>query len=91
MRYTYMVAMGDFVCKFNSVDEVVDAVNIRAGVPILTKDMIYTLFTRPEKRNKRMFEDGKLRITRQRVPTKTEMAQEQLDEIKAMAASLVST
>ena len=88
MRYTYMLTMGDLECTFPNVELLVDAVNDKAGVPILTKDMVYTLFTRPEKMNKRVFGDGKLMITRHKLPTKAEMAQKQLAEIDNMTKSL---
>ena len=88
MRYTYMLTMGDLECTFPNVELLVDAVNDKAGVPILTKDMVYTLFTRPEKMNKRVFGDGKLMITRYKLPTKAEMAAALLPEIEDMTKSL---
>ena len=88
MRYTYKLTMADFECTFPNVDMVVEAVNDKTGVPIITKDMVYTLFTRPEKMNKRVFGDGKLMITRHKLPTKAEMALMQLAEIEDMTKSL---
>ena len=88
MRYTYKLMMGDLDCTFPSVDMVVKAANDKAGVSILTKDMVYTLFTRREKMNKRVFGEGKLMITRHKLPSKAEMAQKQLAEIDDMTKSL---
>ena len=75
-------------CTFPNVELLVDAVNDKAGVPILTKDMVYTLFTRPEKMSERVFGDGKLMITRHKLPTKAEMAAVLLPEIEEMTKSL---
>ena len=88
MRYTYKLMMGDLDCTFPSVDMVVKAANDKAGVSILTKDMVYTMLTRPEKMNKRVFGDGKLMITRYKLPTKAEMAAALLPEIEDMTKSL---
>ena len=71
MRYTYTVVMHGVEERFTNVDKVVDAINAKLGIALLTRDMVYTLFTRPHKMNKRLFDGGTFQITRQKLPKKS--------------------
>ena len=46
--------------------------NEKAGFPVLTEAMAYSLFTRPYRANKRSFTVGNTEIGRTRLPTKAE-------------------
>ena len=72
MRYTYHLTMNGFKCQCADVDGVVKTVNGKAGFPVVTNAMIYSLFTRPHKANKRIFKPDYIHIERQRLPTKAE-------------------
>ena len=73
MRYTYNVTIADSSFECADVSGVVEAVNAKAGFPAVTKAMIYSLFTRPHKANKRIFKPDYIQIERNRVPTKAEL------------------
>ena len=72
MRFTYYLTIGDTKFKCADVDGVVKAVNEKAGFPVVTDAMIYSLFTRPHRANKRIFKPDYINIQRQRLPTKAE-------------------
>ena len=72
MRFTYYLTMGDFKCECADVDGVVKTVNGKAGFPVVTDAMIYSLFTRPHRANKRICKPDYIKIQRQRLPTKAE-------------------
>eukprot|EP01043_Picozoa_sp_COSAG02_P099615 COSAG02_NODE_35722_length_464_cov_1.093151_1_plen_93_part_00 len=88
-RYTYKVITylhnNQLETECNDVKEVVKAINNHIGCQVVTRDMIYAYFTRPERVNKRVFND-KIVIERTRKPTKGELAHAEL----AMIDSLVS-
>ncbi len=73
MRYTYNVTIADSSFECADVSGVVETVNAKAGFPAVTKAMIYSLFTRPHKANKRIFKPDYIQIERNRVPTKAEL------------------
>ena len=70
MRYTYTVRIADSSFECADVNAVVKAVNDKAGFPMVTEAMVYSLFTRPHKANTRLFQ--KIQIERTRLPTKAE-------------------
>ena len=72
MRYTYNVSIADASFECADVQEVVKTVNEKAGFPVLTETMVYSLFTRPHRANKRLFTVGNIQIGRTRLPTKAE-------------------
>ena len=72
MRYTYNVTIADSSFECADVNAVVKAVNEKAGFPVVTEAMIYSLFTRPHRSNKRLFTGGNIQIERTRLPTKAE-------------------
>ena len=59
-------------------------INEHFGCHVVTRDMIYTHFTRPEKSNKRIFRNGSIKIERERMPTKGELAQMELAHIESL-------
>ena len=73
MRYTYNVTIADSSFECADVNAVVKAVNEKTGFPMVTEAMIYSLFTRPHKANKRIFKPDYIQIERNRVPTKAEL------------------
>ena len=72
MRYTYNVSVADANFECADVQEVVKAVNEHTGFPMLTEAMVFSLLTRPQRANKRLFAAGKIQIGRTRLPTKAE-------------------
>ena len=72
MRYTYNVTIADSSVECADVNAVVKAVNTKTGFPVLTEAMVYSLFTRPHRANKRLFTEGNIQIERTRLPTKAE-------------------
>lgn len=88
MKYKYMIAIGcgnakrDYHC--HDVKGTVSLINEHFGCPVVTRDMIYTHFTRPEKSNKRIFRNGSIKIERERMPTKGELAQMELAHIESL-------
>ena len=81
MRYTYNVSVADANFECADVQEVVKAVNGHTGFPMLTEAMVFSLLTRPQRANKRLFAAGNIHIERTRLPTKAElfmMAQPQM-------------
>ena len=79
MRYTYNVTIADSSFECADVQEVVKTVNEKTGFPMVTEAMVYSLFTRPHRANKRLFTEGNIQIERTRLPTKAE-------QMAAMAA-----
>ena len=72
MRYTYNVTIADSSFECADVTAVVKAVNEKTGFPMMTEAMVYSLFTRPHRANKRLFAAGNIQIERTRLPTKAE-------------------
>ena len=72
MRYTYNVTIADSSFECADVSGVVKTVNEKAGFPVVTNAMIYSLFTRPHRANKRLFAADNIHIERTRRPTKAE-------------------
>ena len=60
MRYTYTLKMQNAERTYSGVQELVSFVNEQAGCDILTTHMVYNLFSRPHKANKRVFSSIKI-------------------------------
>ena len=96
VKYNYIVTINDFECDCYSVQKVVDAINDHFKCAVVTKDMINTLFTRPEKANKRLFRtfhddnSGNILLDRRPLPSKGEAAQAELDKVNAMVQQMPS-
>ena len=88
MRYTYNVTIADSSFECADVSGVVETVNAKAGFPAVTKAMIYSLFTRPHKANKRLFGPGKIDVGRERHLTKAERERAKVARIRAENAAL---
>jgi phenylalanyl-tRNA synthetase beta subunit len=94
VNYRYTVTIDDYECDCYSVKEVVEAINERSRCAVVTTDMINTLFTRPEKANKRLFRTvhddnlNKIFVDRRPLPTKAQLAQAELDKINAIVQQM---
>ena len=65
MRYTYNVSVADANFECADVQEVVKAVNEHTGFPMLTEAMVFSLLTRPQRANKRLFAAGNTKAERE--------------------------
>ena len=91
-RYNYTVTTtlhgicSKHTCK--DVKSVVHTINSQVGYNIVTRDMVYAHFTRPNVANKRLFDstgsNGKISIERERILTKGEVAHVELAMIDAL-------
>lgn len=97
MRYRYTVTIDDFECECADVKTVVAVINDRSRCVVVTKDMINTLFTRPEKANKRLFRTvhddnlNRIFVDRRPLPSKGQLAQAELDKVNAAIAATFSS
>ena len=88
MRYTYNASVADTEFECADVHGVVKAVNDHTGFPVLTKAMVFSLLTRPQRANKRLFAAGKIQIRRTRLPTKAEKLMMELAQPQVSTSGL---